>query len=70
MDSETLVERQKDVFYQCHMLSKSWENFLFWIILYLRKLNQYKLHFSDYILYEDHTNFYVWHRPNNQPNDM
>ena len=38
------------------MLSKSWKNFMFWIILYLRKLNKYKLHFSDHILYQDHTN--------------
>ena len=43
---------------------------MFWITLYLRKLNKYKLPFSDHILYQDHTNFYVYHRPNNQTNDM
>ena len=52
------------------MLSKFWENFMFWIISYLRKLNKYKGKFSDHILYPYHTNFYVYHRPNNQPNDM
>ena len=49
------------------MLSKSLEIFMFWIILYLKKLNKNKRHFSDNILYQDHTNFYVYHRPSNQP---
>ena len=52
------------------MLSKSWENVMFWIIPYLRKLNKYKRHFSDHILYQYHKNFYGYHGPNNQPNDM
>ena len=52
------------------MLSKSWENFMFWIIQYLRKLNKYKRHFFDRLLYQDHTNFYVYHRPNEKTNDM
>ena len=51
------------------MLSKSWENFMFWIISYLRKLNKYKGQFSDHILYPYHKHFYVYHRPYNQPND-
>ena len=65
-----LVESHEDLFQQCHMLSKSWEHFMFWIILYLRKLNKYKNHFSNHILYQDPTNFHVYHTPNNQPNDM
>ena len=41
-----------------------------WIIPYLRKLNKYKRHFSDHILYQYHTIFYVYHRPSKQPNNM
>ena len=70
MNAETLVERPEDLFQQCHMLSKSWENFMFWIIPYLRKLNKYKGHFFDHILYQDHANFYAYNRPNNKSNDM
>ena len=52
------------------MLSKSWENFMFWIIPYLRKLNKYKGHFFDHILYQDHASFYAYNRPNNKSNNM
>ena len=53
------------------MVSKSWENFMFWIISYLRKVNKYKRHFFlNHHLYQDCTNFYVYHRPYNKPNDM
>ena len=40
---------------------------MFWIISDLNKL---KGQFSDHILYSYNTNLYVYHRPNNQPNDM
>ena len=43
---------------------------MFWITQFLRKLNKYKRHFFDRLLYQDHTNFYVYHRLNNKPNDM
>ena len=70
MDTETLVKRLADLFYQCHMLSKSWDNSFFWIIPYLQKMNKYKRQFSDHISYQYHTKFYVFHRPSNQLNDM
>ena len=52
------------------MLSKSKGNFMFWTISYLRKLNKYKWQFSDNIVYQYHTSFYVYHRPKNRPNGM
>ena len=35
-----------------------------------QKTEQIQTLFSDHILYQYHTNFYVYHRPNKQPNDM
>ena len=32
-------------------------------------MNQYKQHFFDHILNQDHANFYVYNRPNNKPTD-
>ena len=48
------------------MLSKAWDNFMFWIIPYLQKLNK----FSDHILYQYHKKLSVFHKPSNQLNDM
>jgi hypothetical protein len=35
-----------------------------------QKTEQMQTAFFLYYFYQDHTNFYVYHRPNNQPNDM
>ena len=38
-------------------------------ILIPQKTEQMKTAFCDHIVYQYHTNFYVYHRPNNQPNE-
>ena len=35
-----------------------------------QKTEQIQTAFSDHILYQYHTNFYIYHRPYKQPNEM
>ena len=56
------------------VVDKSWNRFKFVSVLLSTSVERVGVSrmrdFSDHILYQCHTNFYVYHRHNNQPNDL